>query len=129
MLREAVTRKRLAAAALAAWLALGAAGCSGGAAPVTVRGGRVAITLDDYSITPQRLRAAPGRIAFAIVNHGAVGHTFHVLRGRHEVVTGATILPGRGAQESGTFTRGEYKLVCILGNHEDLGMYGTLVVR
>jgi plastocyanin len=52
-----------------------------------------------------------------------------VLRGSREVVGGKTLLPGTTATEAGTFARGDYKMVCILGNHEDLGMYGTLVVR
>ena len=129
MLRQAATGTRLVAAALTAATALSLGACGRGGPVTAVRGGHVAITLDDYSITPQRLRASPGPIAFDVVNRGAIGHTFHVLRGSREVVGGATLLPGARARESGTFTRGEYKLVCILGNHEDLGMYGTLVVR
>jgi plastocyanin len=110
-------------------LALSAAGCADSTPPAVPRAGRVAVTLDDFSIRPQRIRARPGRIVFSVVNRGAVGHTFHVLRGSREVVGGKTLLPGTTATEAGTFARGDYKMVCILGNHEDLGMYGTLVVR
>ena len=37
--------------------------------------------------------------------------------------------PGASGTGSGTLQRGTYTLVCILGNHEELGMYGTLTVR
>jgi plastocyanin len=122
-------RRPIAAALAAAALALTAGGCTDDAPPAQARGGRVDVTLDDYSISPQRIRAKAGRIAFHATNRGKTGHTLHVLRGDREVVAISTLLPGQSGEGSGTFTRGEYKLVCILGNHEELGMYGTLTVR
>ena len=122
-------RSRILAAALAAAAALPAAGCDGGEPPTRVRDGRVNVTLDDFSIAPQRLRARPGRIAFRALNRGAVGHTLRVMRGEREVTAVATLLPGASGTGSGTFEKGTYDLVCILGNHEELGMYGTLTVR
>jgi len=121
--------RRLLALALAAAAALPAAGCAGDVAPARVRDGRVEVTLDDFSIAPQRIRAKPGRIAFRAVNRGAIGHTLRVMRGDREVVAIKTLLPGASGTGSGTFERGTYDLLCILGNHEELGMYGTLTVR
>ena len=40
-----------------------------------------------------------------------------------------TLLPGASGTAAGRLGRGTYDLVCILGNHEELGMYGTLTVR
>ena len=124
---------RLLALALAAAAALPAAGCAGdagvGGNGVPVRDGRVDVTLDDFSIAPQRIRAKPGRITFRAVNRGAIGHTLRVMRGDREVVAIKTLLPGASGTGSGTFRRGSYDLLCILGNHEELGMYGTLTVR
>ena len=114
---------------LAAALALSGAGCADDSPPTRVKDGRATVTLDDFSITPQRLRARPGEVAFRAVNRGAIGHTLRVMRGDHEVAGVTTLLPGASAKASGTFERGRYDLVCILGNHEDLGMYGTLTVR
>ena len=105
------------------------AGCADDAAPTLVRDGRVSLTLDDFSITPQRLRARAGEVAFRAVNRGAIGHTLRVKRGDREVVAIKTLLPGASGSGSARLERGEYKLVCILGNHEELGMYGTLSVR
>jgi plastocyanin len=120
---------RIIALALAAAAALPAVGCADDAAPARVRDGRVDVTLDDFSIAPQRIRAKPGRITFRAVNRGAIGHTLRVMRSGREAVAIKTLLPGASGTGSGTFERGSYDLLCILGNHEELGMYGTLTVR
>jgi plastocyanin len=121
--------RRLAAVAVAAALGLPAAGCGGDGDPTRAQDGRVNVTLDDYLIDPQRIRARPGRLSFRAVNRGRIGHTLRVLRGDRELVAIKTLLPGAAGEAAGTFERGHYKLVCILGNHEELGMYGTLTVR
>ena len=123
------SRPRILAAALAVAAALPAAGCADDSAPARVRDGRVTVTLDDFSIAPQRIRAKPGRISFRAVNRGAIGHTLRVMRSGRDVAAVKTLLPGASGTGSGTFERGDYKLLCILGNHEELGMYGTLTVR
>ena len=109
--------------------ALVIAGCADGPATTRVRDARVTVTLDDFSISPQRLRAEPGRIEIRAVNRGAIGHTLRVLRGDREVAGVKTLLPGASGTASGGLERGRYDLVCVLGNHEVLGMYGTLTVR
>jgi plastocyanin len=124
-----VHRRRIIAAALAVTAALPAAGCADDAPPTRVRDGRATITLDDFSITPQRLRARPGRVTIRAVNRGAIGHTLRVVRGDREAIVIKTLLPGASGTGSGTLERGDYDLVCVLGNHEVLGMYGTLTVR
>lgn len=121
--------RHLTAIALAAAAALPMAGCADGSAPARARDGRVQVVLDDFSITPQRIRARPGRITFAVTNRGEVGHTLRVLRGDKELAGVKTLLPGDSGTASGTFAKGKYDLVCILGNHRVLGMYGTLTVR
>jgi plastocyanin len=121
--------RQFAAVALAAALALPAAGCADDSPPTRVNDGEATVTLDDFSITPQRLRAKPGRVTFRAVNRGAIGHTLRVKRGDREVIVIRTLLPGASGTAAGTLERGDYKLVCILGNHEELGMYGTLTVR
>jgi len=125
--RRPISARPLAALAVAA--ALLPAGCADDAALTRVRDARVTVTLDDFSIAPQRLRAAPGRIELEVHNRGAIGHTLRVLRGNREVAGVKTLLPGASGTASGTLERGDYDLVCILGNHEVLGMYGTLTVR
>jgi uncharacterized cupredoxin-like copper-binding protein len=117
---------RATATALAA-LALGGCGGLGPAAEVPDR--RVEIVLDDFLIRPQNLRARAGELTFDVTNRGRLGHNFRV-RGRGgEPVAITTLLPGRSASETVTLRPGEYKMLCTVGNHEQLGMTGRLVVR
>ena len=120
---------RLAALAIGLAPAPAIAGCGGDEPPARPEGGRLEVVLDDFLIDPQRVRARPGRLTFRATNRGRIGHTLRVMRGNRELVAIKTLLPGASGQGAATLARGEYDLVCILGNHEELGMYGTLVVR
>ena len=121
--------RRTRSAALVAALALAAPGCTDDTPPARPQGGTVDVVLDDFLIRPQRVRATAGRIAFTAVNRGRLGHTLRVKRGDRELVAIESLLPGESGRGAATFEPGEYKLVCVLGNHEELGMYGTLTVR
>ena len=117
---------RAIATALAA-LALG--GCGEAERAAQARDGRVAITLDDFLIEPQNVRAQAGEVTFEATNGGRLGHNLRV-RGRDgEPVAIATLLPGRRGSETVTLSPGDYKMLCTVANHEQLGMTGTLVVR
>jgi plastocyanin len=115
----------------AAMVAVAALGGCGNAEPVgAARDGRIAITLDDYFISPQELEAHPGRITFAVTNRGRIGHNLRVRSGDgKDRVEVTTLLPGDSATESADLPRGRYKIVCTVANHEELGMSGRLVIR
>jgi plastocyanin len=114
-------------AVVIAALALG--GCGGPGPAVEAGAGRVDLVLDDYLIRPQHVRARAGQLAFDVVNRGRLGHNFRV-RGRGgEPVAIATLLPGESGSETVTLRPGDYKMLCTVANHEQLGMYGRLVVR
>ena len=93
-----------------------------------VRDGRVAVALDDFRYRPQLIRASPGRVRFDLVNHGRLAHTFRLERG-NVVAKVSSMLPGDRASKTARVRKGEYRFYCALSNHEQLGMYGTLVVR
>ena len=103
--------------------------CGGEQPAARVRDGRVAVTIEDFRYRPQQLRAAPGRIAFDLVNRGRLAHTFRVERGEAIVAKVSSLLPGDRARKTVRVRKGEYRFFCALSNHEELGMYGTLVVR
>jgi len=105
------------------------AGC--GSAPRTVRAhdGRQSFTLDDFFISPQRVRVSPGRVTFTATNRGRTTHTLRVSDGVHDLLSITTLHPGQTGRASATLERGTYKLYCAIANHEQLGMSGTLVVR
>jgi plastocyanin len=111
-------------------LALSAAAlpACGGEPAARVRGGRVAVTIEDFRYRPQLIRAAPGRIRFDLVNHGRLAHTFRLERG-NVVAKVSSLLPGDRATKVARVRTGEYRFLCALSNHEELGMYGTLVVK
>jgi len=118
-------------AALAVASALALAGCGGeDEAPVRTQEGRLALALDDFLIAPQNVTAGPGPIAIDAVNRGRVGHNLHVRRGEDDdLIEVPTLLPGERGSATGTLRRGTYTLLCTVGNHRVLGMYGTLTVR
>jgi plastocyanin len=105
------------------------AGC--GSAPRTVRApdGRVAFTLDDFSISPQKVRVPAGRVTFTATDRGRTTHTLRVTDGVHDLLSITTLHPGERGSATATLKRGTYKLYCAIANHESLGMWGTLVVR
>jgi plastocyanin len=110
-------------------MVLAATGCGGTEPTARVRDGRAAIVLDDFSIRPQTIRTRPGRITFELVNRGRVGHNFHLRRGAGEPLEVTTLSPDERKTASVELRRGRYRMVCTVSNHEELGMYGTVVVR
>ena len=105
------------------------AGCGGDEPVARARDRTVRIVLDDFSIRPQTVRARAGRIRFEIVNRGRAGHNFRLRRGAGEPLKVTTLLPGDSESATAVLRRGDYRMVCTVGNHEELGMYGTLVLR
>ena len=104
-------------------------GCGEAEPAASPRDGRIAITLDDYFISPQEVRAEDGRITFAVTNRGRVGHNLRVRDDDGERVQVTTLLPGDSATEAANLPRGHYTMVCTVANHRELGMSGRLVVR
>ena len=104
------------------------AGCGGAPEPERVRDGRLEIRLDDFSIRPQSVRAPAGSpLTFAVVNRGRLPHTFRVEDAKLRVEQ-STLKPGARATLTARLPRGRYRMFCAIANHEELGMYGTLVM-
>ena len=117
--------RRLAALLLCAALA----GCGGAPPPERASGGRIEIALDDFHLEPQRVRARPGETTFTAVNEGRLAHNFRLRRGPGEPLQITTMLPGESDSATIDLERGDYRMVCTVANHEELGMTGTLIVR
>ncbi len=114
-------------------LALGACGGSD-----VVRTDRpiVRITLDEYRIVPQDISVRPGRLKFVVRNTGRLTHNLVIQLpdgpgGQPLLVDRvATMQPKQTAEPiKVTLSPGEYRLVCTIANHDDLGQFGTLQVR
>lgn len=104
-------------------------GCREAPAPVVVREGSVSLEMRDYRFQPQSVRTSAGRVRVEVVNRGRLPHALRLrLRGQ-ERLSIPTVLPGRRGSASARLDPGSYRIACPIGNHEELGMYGVLVVR
>lgn len=111
------------------------AGC-GGDDPVTDRDGVLRLVVDEYRIAPQRLTVTEGRVRILITNKGRLTHNVKVEEeineeGATPILYGGTdtAQPGQKADATVRLLRGRYRLVCTIGNHENLGQYGELDVE
>jgi plastocyanin len=126
--------RALLAALIAACLAL-SAGCSEDER-VRLPGPVVRVTLDDYAIEPQDLSVPSGRVELVARNVGRLTHNLRVEvppeepgeEGRQLGGT-PTAQPGQTVRATITLEPGTYRIRCSLANHDDLGMYGTVLAR
>ena len=103
--------------------------CGGSEPTVRERTGNFAVTLDDYLIRPQSIHVpARDRYTATVTNRGRLGHTFRIRSKNANVLAFTTIEPGETKSRSFRLGKGTYTMYCVLANHEELGMYGTLVV-
>jgi len=102
--------------------------CGAGEPAARARDGRVAVRIEDFRYRPQEIRTSPGRLSISLVNRGRLAHTFRIERG-NLVAKVSSLLPGDRASKTVRLRTGDYRFFCALSNHEELGMYGTLVVR
>ena len=89
----------------------------------------MAVTVRDFRYVPQNIEAAPGRLRVTLTNRGRLAHTFRVERKDAIVAKVSSLLPGDRDSTTFRVRKGEYRFFCALSNHEELGMYGTLVVK
>lgn len=94
------------------------------------------VELDEYRIVPQNISVKPGRMKFAVRNTGRLTHNFVVQKedgpdGKPvELARMGTMQPGATGEPIKVDLRpGEYRIVCTIANHDDLGQYGTLEVQ
>jgi plastocyanin len=116
--------------ATAALVALAVAGGCGGDEPTTVvRDANVEITLDEFYLRPQNVELRAGRATITVANRGRLRHSFRLWGADSAPVEIDTIFPGETTTEAADFAPGEYRMVCTVSNHAELGMTGRLVVR
>ena len=122
---------------VAALLATAFPGC-GVSAPVDVDGRTLRVQLDEFRVIPENHRTTAGRLRIVAANVGRLTHNLKVVRlDEEDREAPPTELGGTGTAQPGetaTFTfenlrAGEYRMVCTITNHDDLGQYGDLVVE
>jgi plastocyanin len=121
-------------AALVATIAAAAAagGLGGGAAGAKTRTTSVGIGEREFRISVYRKHVLPGKVRFNVTNHGEDAHNLRVIgpgSGGPQRATSPEIKAN--AQDTLTVTlrtRGIYKLVCTLADHESRGMVARIRV-
>ena len=100
------------------------ASAPGGAASATVK-----VRETEYKIDPQNARVRKvGVVNFEVTNAGKAPHALEIEGPGGEVETD-TIAPGKRATLKADLSRpGTYKWYCPVGDHEDRGMTGKVVV-
>ena len=126
------------AAAAAASCAIVLGGCGSGDSFQTDRP-ILRLSVDEYRIVPQDIVARPGRIKIVVRNTGRLTHNLVIQVPPEHVddkpveVPGARVKsmqPGEVAPPiKVTLAPGEYRIVCTIANHDDLGQYGKLVIK
>jgi hypothetical protein len=89
--------------------------------------------MGDFFMRPQQLTVPRGRVTLTVVNHGRIAHSFRLRAGKNpeskEMLRISTLKPGGSFTRSFRLAPGSYRMFDAIGNHEELGTYGTLVVR
>jgi plastocyanin len=94
-------------------------------------GGGVEVVGREYSFDPATVVVAggPAQINIALENRGSLAHNLKLFRDGREV-GGTPTFPGGGTRSGWVkLDLGTYRMVCTVGNHEELGMVGTLEVE
>jgi hypothetical protein len=110
-------------------LLLALPGCLSEGPTTRVRSHALTLTLGDYLIRPQNLSAPGGRLTLTVVNHGRLAHSLSIRAGHKVVLSLLSMPPGAQRRRSVRLRRGRYTMFDAIGNYEELGMHGTLVVR
>ena len=115
----------------------GLAGC-GEDDPVRIESRELRVELDEFRIVPEDVSVASRRLRIVATNVGRLTHNLKIVKEDEEDREAPpTDLGGTGTAQHGetaTFTfenlePGEYRIVCTITNHDDLGQYGELIVR
>ena len=114
------------AAALAALLALSACGSAPSAHDPD---GVVELTIRDFRLRPQIVRAPGGDLTVIVRNEGRLPHNLRIRGAGGTRVKVRSLLPGDSAARVIRLPKGDWRMFCSIANHEELGLYGTLVLR
>jgi plastocyanin len=91
---------------------------------------KLRVVADEYSFDPSGivLRGA-GTLTVRLDNKGSLAHNLKLFRGEEEIGGTPTLQASRSASTRLNLEHGSYRMVCTVGDHEQLGMTGTVAVR
>jgi plastocyanin len=90
----------------------------------------VDVVADEYSFDPETIvLERAGMLKVRLDNQGSLAHNLRVFDGASDAGGTPTFVGGDARPGAVRVEPGEYKLVCTVGDHEELGMTGTLTVK
>lgn len=88
------------------------------------------VAAEEYSFDPATIvLQGAGTLNLTLRNVGSLAHNLKVFRGDEEIGGTPTLPAGRRESTRLNLEHGSYRMVCTVGDHEELGMTGTLRVR
>ena len=101
---------------------------------MTLKAGQpLAVTADEYKFDPKNVTVDAGgkttTLAIKLHNSGGLAHDFRVERDGSEVGGTPVVLGDKDAGATVKLAPGSYTFFCSVGDHEQLGMKGSLTVR
>jgi hypothetical protein len=119
-------KPQIAHAVIALLLACGLAGC---AHTIRVGGGRrLDVTLTEYRVTPDTVRAYAGTLTIKVRNLGTRIHSLAVSLGSANEAMTPALPPGSTATLKVSLAPGQYLLRSLIAGDQALGQWGTLDV-
>ena len=90
----------------------------------------IAVVADEYSFDPETIiLEGSGELVVELENEGVLAHNLRVFRGDDDLGGTAAFTGGKTRDATVSVEAGEYRLVCTVGNHAELGMTGKLMVE
>jgi plastocyanin len=121
--------------ALAACVTAALTGCGGdddgpGPTATVERGQVVRVTGHEYRFDPATVvvLGGGGELRLRFANEGSLAHDLRIFRGDRDL-GGTPTFQGGARSARLTLGPGEYRMICTVGDHERLGMKGSLRVR
>jgi plastocyanin len=91
---------------------------------------KLRVVADEYSFDPSTIvLKGAGTLTVTLRNEGSLAHNLKVLRGDEEIGGTPTFPAGRTGSARINLEHGTYRIICSVGDHEELGMTGALRVR
>lgn len=122
---------------LAVLAALVVTGCGDEIAYTRAPDRRVDVRLDEYRVLPEHIQVTAGRVTITARNTGRLTHNLVVVQFNRPLGDEVehqygqptkTLFPGETGSTTVDLEPGKYRLICTIGNHDNLGQYAELKV-
>jgi plastocyanin len=91
---------------------------------------KLRVAADEYSFDPSTIvLKGAGTLTLNLRNEGSLAHNLKLFKGDEEVGGTPTLPAGESKSTRLNLEHGSYRMVCTVGDHEQLGMRGTIEVR